>query len=394
MEAVPAIDGTCDPRFRGVREAFARNFAKHDEVGAAVSIRIGGAAVVDLWGGYVDPDRTIPWRRDSLVNTYSVGKGVLATLVLALAERGYVDFDAPVTDVWPEFGAAGKARVTLRTLLAHRAGLPAVRERQSEGTMLDWERMCGALASQTPYWEPDTRHGYHINTLGFLVGNVLRCITGTRVGETLRTHVTGPLEADYWWGLPQTEHRRVATVCTATSNLTMRGPEDWAKVFPPSGDTERDYMVWHTYFNPSGLSGFGAVNTREWRLAEIPSTNGHGTARAVSSIYEALLGTGSTPPLAGQNLLSEAIATWSDGEDAILGQPSRFGLGFQLPQPSRPLGPNPRAFGHFGYGGSLGFADPEAGIAFSYLMNRPGERWQTPRTQALIDALYESLGAS
>jgi CubicO group peptidase (beta-lactamase class C family) len=174
----------------------------------------------------------------------------------------------------------------------------------------------------------------------------------------------------------------------------MRGPEDWAKVFPPSGDTERDYMVWHTYFNPSGLSGFGAVNTREWRLAEIPSTNGHGTARAVSSIYEALLGTGSTPPLAGQNLLSEAIATWSDGEDAILGQPSRFGLGFQLPQPSRPLGPSPLAFGHFGYGGSLGFADPEAGIAFSYLMNRPGERWQTPRTQALIDALYESLGAS
>jgi CubicO group peptidase (beta-lactamase class C family) len=179
------------------------------------------------------------------------------------------------------------------------------------------------------------------------------------------------------------------------TDAPMREPDQWALVFPPTGDAERDTMVWHCYFNPSGLSGFGVVNTPEWREAVIPSTNGHSTARAVAAIYGALLGgRRASSPLVGDALVAEATTIHSDGEDAILGRPSRFGLGFQLTQPTRPLGPNPAAFGHYGYGGSLGFADPSAQLAFGYVMNRPGDRWQTPRTQALIEAVYESLASS
>jgi CubicO group peptidase (beta-lactamase class C family) len=182
----------------------------------------------------------------------------------------------------------------------------------------------------------------------------------------------------------------VATVVAPQTLLTKE--EEWARAFPPTGDAEHDRMVWHAYFNPSGLSGIGTVNTEAWRLAAIPSTNGHGTARAVASIYATLLGGG--PPgaiWAGGALRAEARAIHADGEDRVLGRPTRHGLGFQLSQPGRPLGPNPGSFGHYGYGGSLGFADPEAGVAFGYLMNRPGDRWKTPRTQRLIDAVYACL---
>jgi len=162
--------------------------------------------------------------------------------------------------------------------------------------------------------------------------------------------------------------------------------------FPPTGDDEYDQMVWQTYFNPIGLSGTGFVNRAAWREAEIPSSNGHGTARAVASVYAAFLAGGPPGiPWVGPTLRSEATLIHSDGEDQVLRRPSRFGLGFQLTQPKRPIGPNPGAFGHFGYGGSLGFADPEAGVAFAYLTNRPGERRETTRFQGLIDALYACL---
>jgi CubicO group peptidase (beta-lactamase class C family) len=174
----------------------------------------------------------------------------------------------------------------------------------------------------------------------------------------------------------------------------MVSPEEWPLAFPPSGDAEHDRMIWHCYFNPSGLSGMGVVNSEAWRLAEIPSTNGHGTARALASIFEALTPRAGRAPLVGPGLLAEASRVQVAGQDAVLGKPSFFGLGFQLPHPGRPLGPNPGAFGHYGYGGSLGFADPQADVAFGYVTSRPGERWQTPRPQALIEALYACLGAN
>jgi CubicO group peptidase (beta-lactamase class C family) len=393
--AVP-IEGFCDPRFARVREAFRENFSHESdsEHGAAICVRQAGRVVVDVWGGHVDAERTRPWQRDTLVNAYSVGKGVLAILALSCAEEGLLDLDAPVASIWPEFGAHGKQKLRVRALMAHRAGLPGVRALLPADAMYDWSRMCGELAGQAPWWEPDTDHGYHVNTQGFLVGEVLRRATGVPVGRLLRERLCDPLGADYFWGLPAREHARVSPVFAHQVLLTT--PEQWALAFPPTGDAEHDTMVWRAYFNPAGASGIGCVNTAPWREAVIPSTNGHGNARAVSALYDAHLHGGSARAasgvrVAGPALRTEATQILSDGSDRVLARPSRFGLGFQLPQPSRPIGPSPSAYGHFGYGGSLGMADPDADLALAFVTNRPGDRWQTPRTQNLLAAVYESL---
>jgi len=389
-EAVPAIEGSVDPRFRRVRDALATNFSEHDEAGAAVCVRVGGRTVVDLWGGHVDRARRLPWRRDTLVNAYSVGKGVLATLFLASVERGEIDLDAPVARIWPEFAAAGKGDVSVRTLACHQAGLPAVRERMPDDALYDWDAMCRALAEQRPWWEPGTAHGYHVNTYGFLVGELVRRVTGLSVGDALQERIARPAGAEFYFGLPRSKNARAAEVLAP--GVDLRTEEQWAMAFPPTGDAEHDRMIWHCYFNPCGISGTGSVNTPEWRQAAIPSTNGHGTARGVAAIYAAFLAGGAQgAPFASAALRDEATRIHSDGPDRVLGRPSRFGLGFQLSQPTRAVGSGDRAFGHFGYGGSLGFADPETGVAFAYLMNRPGERWQTPRAQNLIEAVSACL---
>jgi len=385
------IDGDCDDRFSAVREAFAVNFAEEDEIGAGVCARVDGRTVVDLWGGHRDAARTRIWERDTLVNAYSVGKGVVAMLLLSSVEAGMLDLDAPVSRCWPEFEAGGKGDVTVRELASHQAGLPAVRVRLPEDAWLDWAMMCSALADQEPYWDPGTTHGYHTNTFGFLLGEVIRRATGVAIGEAL-ARVMAEVGVDgFYYGLPQREHGRAAEIVAPQAVLTTR--EQWAMAFPPTGDEEHDTMIWHSYFNPSGLSGIGSVNTAAWRSAVVPSTNGHGTARAVAALYDSMLGRplrGCAWP--GKALLGDATAIQVDGPDRVLGRDSRFGVGFQLTMPGRPLGPNDGSFGHYGYGGALGFADPEAGVAFGYLMNRPGDRWRTPRTQRLVDAVYASLG--
>lgn len=389
--SAPQVGGTVDGRFERVRDAFVANFADEDEVGAAVCVRVGDRQVVDLWGGHVDPERTRPWQRDTLVNAFSVGKGVLAMLLLAAVERREVDLDEEVTRYWPEFGAAGKGDVSVRMLASHQAGLPAVREKLPLEALGDWTRLCTSLAGQAPYWEPGARHGYHVNTYGFLVGELLRRATGAPVRELLARQVAGLADdAEFYYGLPERDHARAAHFMAP--DMVMTEESQWARAFPPTGDRERDLMIWHCYFNPPGLSGVGTVNTARWRNAVVPSTNGHGSARGVAALYAALLAGGPGPATwPGSGLLEEARSIHADGDDAVLGRPSRFGIGFQLAQPTRPLGPNDSAFGHYGYGGSLGFADPEADLAFGYLMNRPGERWQTPRTQRLVDAVYASL---
>lgn len=389
-QAVPPIAGSCDPAFARVREAFAANFAEHDEVGAAVCVRVGERCVLDLWGGHADRARTRPWQRDTLVNAYSVGKGVLAILFLACVERGEIELDAPVARYWPEFAAGGKGGIPVRTLLCHQAGLPSVRARLPEGTMFDWDAMCSALAGQEPWWEPGSDHGYHVNSYGFLVGELIHRVTGRAVGDALQQRLARPAGGEFWYGLPEALLGRAAEVLAP--GVAPKTEAEWARAFPPSGDAEHDRMIWHCYFNPSGLSGTGNVNTPEWRRAAIPSTNGHGTARGVAALYAAFL-RGAVPgaPLASAALREEATRIHSDGVDRVLGRPSRFGLGFQLGQPTRAVGTGERAFGHFGYGGSLGFADPDSGVAFAYLMNRPGERWQTPRAQALLEALADCL---
>jgi CubicO group peptidase (beta-lactamase class C family) len=379
-ESVP-IGGECDGRFAPVREAFASNFAEHGEIGAAVALYVGGRKVVDLWGGWADRGRTRPWTQDTLVNFFSVGKGITATCVLLLVERGLLSLDAPVCRVWPEFGAAGKGYITLAQLMSHSGGMPAVRDWLFPGAMLDWDRMTRALAAQAPWWTPGTGHGYHVNTFGYLLGEPARRAAGMTLGAFLRQEIAGPLEADVHIGLATCEHHRVAEFIHP-----QRAAGAATAVAPQLPTTEEGLMRFKAYNNPPGVSGGSYVNTEAWRLAEIPSTNGHGTARGVARIYRALL-----EGLIAPGLLDRATSEHASGQDLILERPSRFGLGYQLTQKERPLGPNPRAFGHFGAGGSLGFCDPDAEVAFGYVMNHMGPRWQNPCNRALIDAIYRSL---
>jgi CubicO group peptidase (beta-lactamase class C family) len=334
-------------------------------------------------GGWSDRARRTPWRRDTLVDFFSVGKAFAAVCAMLLIERGLLDLDSPVARYWPEFGAAGKEQITLRHVLSHQAGLPALRDELPDGAMLEWTTMVHALERQSPWWQPGAAHGYHVNTFGFLVGEVVRRVTGQTLGSFLRAEIAGPLGADVHIGLPAVEHARVAEFL-------------WPSTTPARPDgtlADDDLMRWNAYWNPPGFSGAGWVNSAAWRSAEMPSTNGHGTARGVARIYAALARGGAIENvrILDSATLRSAITEHSAGPDRVAGRPSRFGLGFQLTQPERALGPHADSFGHFGAGGSLGFGDLEAELAFGYVMNHMGPRWQNPRTRALIDAVYDSL---
>jgi len=312
-------EGYCDQRFAPVREAFGGSFAERGELGGAVCVLVDGRVVADLWGGWADRASRRKWQPDTLVNVFSVGKGLVAACAARLAGQGRLDPDAAVTAYWPEFGAAGKDAITVRHLLSHQAGLPAVRRRLPAGAMLDWPVMTAALAAQEPWWEPGTGHGYHVDRAGLMQHNA--------------------------------------------------------------------------YFNPGGLAGAGVINSPAWRAAEVPSANAHGTARGVARVYAALAAGGRHQDAAvvTAGALADATTEQASGQDLVLHRPSRFGLGFQLTQPERPLGPGQAAFGHFGAGGSLGFCDPGPRLAFGYVMNQMGPRWQNPRTRALVDAVYACL---
>ena len=384
MADVPEIRGSCDARFAGVRDAMAQNFREHGEVGAAVAITVEGEPVVDLWAGWMDRARTRRWQRDTLVNVFSVGKAMAALSLLILVERGRVELDAPVARYWPEFAASGKSDITVRTLLGHRAGLPAVRRTLPSFAMYDWDLMTAALAEEEPWWEPGSQHGYHVNTFGFLIGEIVRRASGESIGAFFRREVAGPLAADFHFGIGPEHDRRIADYFFSDEPPPIVAGDD---------DDQRRFLLRCVYVNPPGLSGLGTVNTRAWRAAEMPSTNGHSNARAVARIYSALACGGGVDGirLLRTETIDEAIVEMSAGLDVVLRRPSRFGLGFQLTQPASPLGPNPRSFGHFGAGGSLGFADPEARLAFAYTMNQAGPRFLNPRTRALIAAAYASL---
>jgi len=399
----PDVRGRCDPRFAAVRDAFAANFTERGETGAAACLVVRGTVVADLWGGRAGPGPRA-WRRDTLVNVFSVGKGLIAACAARLAGQRCLDPDARVAFYWPEFAAAGKAEITVRQLLSHQAGLPALRDRLPDGSMLDWAFMTRALAAEPPWWPPGTGHGYHVNTFGFLAGELIRRVAGTTVGAVLRDQIAGPLGADVHIGLPAAEQGRVAEFIWPEPPGVVAGP---AAVSGPAGlsgpagvsglvarpGAADERMILNAYLNPPDLSGAGVVNTAAWRAAEVPSANAHATAAGVARVYAALAGGGAAGGVRviDAGALADAVTEQVYGDDLVLRRPSRFGLGFQLTQPERPLGPGPRAFGHFGAGGSVGFADPDAEVAFGYVTSQMGPRWRNPRNRALIDAVFACL---
>jgi CubicO group peptidase (beta-lactamase class C family) len=372
------VSGRCDPAFESVRRQFQANFTDRGEVGAGVCVMVDGEVVVDLVGGWTDEGRTRPWQPDTIVNFYSVGKPIVATLALQLVDDGLIGLDDPVADIWPEFATGGKHGATLRQALCHQAGVPAIREPLTDDSLWEWSRMADAVAATEAWWVPGTMHAYHTNTYGHLIGEVVRRVTGQLPGERLRA-LAASLDADLWFGLPAVEQSRCADVIFAS------------EVVPDVSDLDAvpddARMMALGYFNPPGYSSIGVVNTTRWRATEIPSTNGHGTAGGVARFYAALLEPGR---VLSPELLHEATSAQSEGFCAVLGEEVTFGLGFKPTTSRRPFGPNPRSFGHFGSGGALGFADPDTGVAFGYVMNDVIPRWQSTRNRALMEAVYGS----
>ncbi|MFD8234713.1 serine hydrolase domain-containing protein [Streptomyces sp. NPDC059696] len=381
------VRGHCDARFTAVREAFEENFRERGELGAAVAVTVGGRTVVDLWGGWADAARSRPWERDTLVNVWSTSKGPVALCAHLLADRGLLDLDAPVARYWPEFAAAGKEKVLVRHLLSHRAGLAGLREPHSLEQLCDWELTTQRLAATEPWWEPGTRSGYHALTYGHLVGEVVRRVSGLKPGAFLEREVTGPLGLDFRIGLPGEDAGRAAELVQAPTT----GGDEQAAVFAQLAPAAVAALT-----NPAVSAA--AANTPRWRAAEIPAANGHGTARAVAGLYGVFAGLDTH---GGHRLLSpEAAERVREGQgscrDLVLGagfeHETEVGLGLWLSGPGGSYGPNPRAFGHDGFGGSCGLADPEAGVSLGYVMNRMGPRIaDDPRKTALVDALYGAL---
>jgi CubicO group peptidase (beta-lactamase class C family) len=382
------VEGTCDPKFDRVKDAFVENFEKRNEVGAAAAVMLDGKSVVDIWAGHADREKTRPWTRDTLVNVYSTTKGVTAICAHRLADKGLLDIDAPVAKYWPEFAQAGKDKLPVRYLLSHKAGLAAVRKPLDDDALFKWNKMTTALAEQEPWWEPGTKHGYHALTFGHLVGEVIRRITGKTPGTYLRDEVAGPLGLDLHIGLDAKDDARTGDMIA----MPPPGPGEpnlFAEIMK-----NPESVTFKAFMNPPNGMRPGLVNTREWRAAEIPAANGHTTARSLAKLYGVLARGGE---LDGVRVMSkEQVAQCSieqsSGPDALLMINTRFSLGFMMSQPGASLGPNAKSFGHPGAGGSLGYADPEAKIGFGYTTNKMhASLLIDPRATALIDAVYASM---
>ena len=382
------IHGECDARFSAVRETFAENFARFGDVGAAVAVTIDGKPVIDLWGGITDKESKKPRERDTLVTVYSTTKGMTAICAHRLVEQDRLDLNAPASKYWPEFAQAGKAEVPVHMLLSHRAGLPTVSEKLPDGAVFDWDAMTGTLARQQPFWEPGTRHGYHGLTYGWLVGEVVRRISGKSLGAFFRDEVATPLGLDFHIGLDPQHDRRVATMYSPimSPEAARRMEERQAEVVKAMSPGLAQAR--------GNISIQGAHNSEEWRRSEIPAANGHSDARSLARVYGALSGNGELDRVHVLSIdsIERATVEQAIGQDTMLPNKTRFGLGFWLCLDGN-MGPNDRSFGHPGAGGSIGFADPGLGIGFGYVMNqmKAGLTESETTGRRLIEALYGSL---
>ncbi len=387
------ISGWVAPGFEGVRDVFQANFDAGVEVGAAFGAYHRGEKVVDLWGGIADKRTQEPWNEDTLVLVYSTTKGVVAMCANRLVQQGALDVEAPVVTYWPEFAQAGKETVTVADLLSHRAGLAWVDGTMSFEDMIRWDPVVEALERQVPSWPPGTAHGYHATTYGWLVGEVVRRITGMSVGTYLRTEIAGPLGADFFIGLPASEEPRVARLVSfveglASGTATLSAASDDVPQAGPSLDELAELAK--TYFAPGGplfkaMSAPGGALTDEevWHspelhAAEIPAANGICDARSLALLYgacvdEAQMPSGETFRIMAPGQVDRAVQQQTNGPDVVLlGLDIQWGLGFNVNSGiigAAGLG-GPRAFGHFGMGGSAGWADPDLRLGMGYVMNR------------------------
>lgn len=372
------IHGVCPPRFAAVKDAFAANFTdapeRLDEQGARFSVCIDGEVAVDLWGGWADTAKTRPFGEDTLAPVFSTGKAVMALLIATCVERGLLDYEAAVASYWPAFGQAGKDRITLGQLMSHQAGLPGFDTPEDPAIWFDRPAVLARLCAQAPMWEPGTASGYSPVAIGFLAGELFRLVDGRTMGTALRQDFPG---LDLWIGLPEAEHGRVAQ---------MKKPV----AAPDLGTID---AVRRAAFLDRG-SAPGGRGSAEWRMAEIPSANLHGTARDLARLM-GVVATGGA--LEGRTLLSlavlrEATRERIHGPDRVLPFVMGWAAGFTRNDGLNIFGPNAGAVGHCGWGGSCAFADPATGVSAAYVMTRQSPHLiGDPRASRLVEALYAAV---
>jgi CubicO group peptidase (beta-lactamase class C family) len=370
------IHGFVDPRFAAVVDAFEKGFGNDEEIGSATTGFWKGRKIYDLWGGHADKRRTQPWLEHTIVNTMSTTKAFSATCLMMLVDRGLVDLDAPIARYWPDFAQAGKSEIPVRYILDHRAGLAVIDKPVGRGGIFDTHAMEEGLAAQTPNWEPGTKAGYHVLTMGFLIGAIVRRVAGRSLGTFLQEEIAKPLKLDFHVGLPAADHARSAEFVNAE-----RGT-----IFQKAAAEPESMVAKATAQLPE------SSNTPEFRSCEHGSGNGHGTARAVARFYACLVAGGT---LDGVTLMKpETIATMTTQQhqmtEMVNGRDYAQALGMLLNSPEWAwMGPNMNAFGHHGVGGSIGLADPDNSFSFAYLMNKMHERIDNgPRARRLLEASF------
>ncbi len=399
------IEGTTAAGFDEVRDVFARNFDEHGEVGAAFAVYLDGEPIVDLTGG----TRTdgAPYDERTLQMVFSSTKGATALCAHLLAQRGELDLHAPVVEYWPEFGAHGKDQIPVSWLLCHKAGLIDTTRRMTLDEMLDWDTVASALAASEPLWEPGTQHGYHAVTYGWLVGEVVRRVSGRSLGQFFADEVAGPLGLDFWIGLPDDQVDRVSKLIPMSppEGLPMMMAEEGTASSDGSGDAPRGLvqmldlllgpgnLAGRALSAPGGASGDENVwnEPRTW-AAEIPAANGVTNAVSLARMYAATVGEVDGVQLLSPEQVNAAIEPQVEGADAVLMFPIPFGLGYMRHSDFSPFA-GARSFGHYGAGGSVGFADPDRRLAVGYTMNQmhfglAGD----PRTAALIEVVDRLVG--
>ena len=381
------IHGQVAPGFEDVQAVFEKNFTEGIEVGASLCVRSNGDDLVNLWAGAKDAAGNEPWQQDTLVNVYSVTKGITALAVAAIVEDGHFDYATEVRSIWPEF-KAGQSGLTIAQLLSHQSGVPGVDEPIDIDDMYNWPKMVRLLEQQLPYWTPGTAAGYHALHWGYLIGEVVRRATGIGLGRWVADRLATPLNADFYLGLPQSLHARCADLIGP--NRARKSSED---VTTPPAPPERPELFAAALLNPPVRPWKDACSAA-WRSAEIAAANGQASGQGIATLYDAAANDGRVADVRILKPTSiAAVVTEEVGlaTDLILDKPMRRGRGLILNTLGE-YGPNANAFGHSGAGGALGFADPDAGFGFGYAMNQmqPGIVEQT-RAGLLIEALYRSL---
>ena len=391
------LRGVCDERFAPVFEAFAENFREEEELGAACSVVIDGETVVDLWGGWARSDRSQEWDEHSTVCMMSVAKGVTGICFNMAIDRGLVDPDERIATYWPEFAQNGKDGITVRMVLDHTAAIPVLTtDTMYPGGFFDFGAYIHALEVQEPLWQPGTRAAYHVHNQGFLLGEILRRVTGMTIGPFLKANVTGPLRAEYYiGGMDEQQQAHVAEVLPNTKARLFAAKDQVVPDKPTTPEGWQDGAVLRSFAflqNPRE-PWYDTMNSPKWREVEIASGSGHGNARGVARIYGAAVGEVDGISLLSQEQLAAMITEQHNQTELLQERPYHQALGVLLNTPEAVyMGPNMRSFGHHGLGGSIGFGDPDAKLGFSYCCNQMHAVGDNgPRARRLIDAAYSAL---